>query len=513
MPNRREVAKKDSQMRCAAIIGAGPAGLAAARRLAAVGVRCTILEADGGVGGCWRHGGHDVHRVIWPTLKTNLPKEIMAFHDVPFVAQDDVNDDTDVHASVERAQHSTTHVSSTEATELSRKDVDSTAFARVVEGRSFVNAAAIDHYLQRFFENHIQDHQNITTLTHSRVTSVKLATSTAMNDPVGSDWIVEWQDRDVTSAKDGGVHRSGVFDLVVVANGHYNDPVLPAFEGQDTFPGRIMHSKDFVAANVFDGKRVVVVGVKASGTDIARELAGHGADVHCVDRLCECSHQNPAENAGGANGGIWRRPSITRLNADGSVVFQDKTHVDRVDTILLCTGYHYTFPFLSRDILSVCDRRVHPLYMQLFHCEFPSLVFIGIPWTIIPFPLFDIQATFVARVASGKVALPSYADRKSHLEMQYERCANVKDTHKLAGAQFDYARELAAAGAFLDTDLDARLRIVEQVYAHVGTQRPKFPGDPDVYRENNYRISPDNTTWTFHSAVDGSTQTHRVHAP
>eukprot|EP00041_Stephanoeca_diplocostata_P013941 m.249487 g.249487 ORF g.249487 m.249487 type:complete len:110 (-) comp19524_c0_seq4:71-400(-) len=99
--------------------------------------------------------------------------------------------------------------------------------------------------------------------------------------------------------------------------------------------------------------------------------------------------------------------------------------------------------------------------MQLFHCEFPSLVFIGIPWTIIPFPLFDIQATFVARVASGKVALPSYADRKSHLEMQYERCANVKDTHKLAGAQFDYARELAAAGAFLDTGIRTYIPIVK----------------------------------------------------
>ncbi|WP_374333417.1 FAD-dependent oxidoreductase, partial [Aestuariivirga sp.] len=52
------------------IIGGGPAGLSAARRLHELGVAATVLEREGEAGGIPRHCGHlgfgwQSHRRIW----------------------------------------------------------------------------------------------------------------------------------------------------------------------------------------------------------------------------------------------------------------------------------------------------------------------------------------------------------------------------------------------------------------------------------------------------------------
>lgn len=64
-----------------AVIGAGAAGLAACRRLRDAGLSVKVLEKTRYVGGVWKYtpGG-----VVYKSLVTNLPKEIMAFPDFPF---------------------------------------------------------------------------------------------------------------------------------------------------------------------------------------------------------------------------------------------------------------------------------------------------------------------------------------------------------------------------------------------------------------------------------------------
>lgn len=48
------------------------------------------------------------------------------------------------------------------------------------------------------------------------------------------------------------------FDAVVVANGHYAVPYIPAIEGLDSFeksrPGSVLHSKDFRGRDLFKGR-------------------------------------------------------------------------------------------------------------------------------------------------------------------------------------------------------------------------------------------------------------------
>ena len=79
-----------------AIIGAGAAGLCAARHLSAAAtshdLRIKVFEQADNIGGTWVYTdnvgtdshGLPVHSSMYKNLKTNLPKEVMAFPDFPF---------------------------------------------------------------------------------------------------------------------------------------------------------------------------------------------------------------------------------------------------------------------------------------------------------------------------------------------------------------------------------------------------------------------------------------------
>ncbi|HVL57359.1 MAG TPA: NAD(P)/FAD-dependent oxidoreductase [Burkholderiaceae bacterium] len=63
---------------------------------------------------------------------------------------------------------------------------------------------------------------------------------------------------------------------VVVATGANAAPQLPTFAGQSTFPGRILHSRDYRDPQPFANQRVLVVGMGNTGAEIALDLAAHG---------------------------------------------------------------------------------------------------------------------------------------------------------------------------------------------------------------------------------------------
>ena len=67
---------------------------------------------------------------------------------------------------------------------------------------------------------------------------------------------------------------------VVVATGFNRVPNVPRWPGQETFPGRTIHSREYTNAEVFRGSRVLVVGFGNSGAEIALDLAESG--VRCA---------------------------------------------------------------------------------------------------------------------------------------------------------------------------------------------------------------------------------------
>lgn len=60
---------------------------------------------------------------------------------------------------------------------------------------------------------------------------------------------------------------------VVVACGHFGQPVRPDWEGRDVFAGNLIHSIEYTNPAPFADKRVLVVGSGNSGAEIAGELA------------------------------------------------------------------------------------------------------------------------------------------------------------------------------------------------------------------------------------------------
>jgi cation diffusion facilitator CzcD-associated flavoprotein CzcO len=67
--------------------------------------------------------------------------------------------------------------------------------------------------------------------------------------------------------------------VLVVATGILAQPVVPRFEGQECFAGRIRHAVEYRRPDGHAGRRVLVVGCGNTAGDIATELAEAGATV------------------------------------------------------------------------------------------------------------------------------------------------------------------------------------------------------------------------------------------
>jgi len=80
-----------------AVIGAGAAGLAAARELRREGHAPVVFERAAAVGGTWLYAppaassdpldAAATHSSLYASLRTNLPRETMGFLDLPFAAE------------------------------------------------------------------------------------------------------------------------------------------------------------------------------------------------------------------------------------------------------------------------------------------------------------------------------------------------------------------------------------------------------------------------------------------
>jgi cation diffusion facilitator CzcD-associated flavoprotein CzcO len=71
---------------------------------------------------------------------------------------------------------------------------------------------------------------------------------------------------------------------LVIATGCNHKPILPAWHGQNSFKGQMIHSSQYKNGEPFKGKKVLVVGFGNSGGEIAIDLWEHGAQVSMAVR-------------------------------------------------------------------------------------------------------------------------------------------------------------------------------------------------------------------------------------
>ena len=90
-------------------------------------------------------------------------------------------------------------------------------------------------------------------------------------------WLLRYKNQD-------GLHEDS-FAYVILAAGQYTDGKnIPHFLDQEQFKGKIITERDITSLEVFDGKRVVIVGYGKSALDMAALAAERGAEVHHVFR-------------------------------------------------------------------------------------------------------------------------------------------------------------------------------------------------------------------------------------
>ncbi|KAK7823970.1 flavin-containing monooxygenase fmo gs-ox-like 2 [Quercus suber] len=182
---------------------------------------------------------------------------------------------------------------------------------------------------------------------------------------------------------------------------------------------------------------VVVIGNGSSAVDILTEISSVAKEVHQALRASDI-HFKKLES----HDNIWQHSMIECTKEDGKVVFQDGSFV-YADVIMHCTGYKYHFPFLrTNGIVSVDDNRVGPLYKHVFPPQLaPWLSFVGLPYRGVTTLIIELQSRWVARVLSGKVALPSEEEMASSVEELYQHMGESGwpkcHTHQLQN-KFDY---------------------------------------------------------------------------
>ena len=117
-------------------------------------------------------------------------------------------------------------------------------------------------YLEKYVDNFA-----IRPLIHLR-TRVERANY----DPAQGVWCLQ------VSQDNGASEEVGPFDTLVVCSGLNQVPNLPDVDST-AFTGQVLHSKDYINAKSFAGKRVVVVGLGETSADVVAEIAEVAASV------------------------------------------------------------------------------------------------------------------------------------------------------------------------------------------------------------------------------------------
>jgi hypothetical protein len=492
----------DVAIRHIGIIGGGASGLATARSflrandgLDGVRFEVTVLESRDTIGGIWKYEKNDEDenesksRPMYRNLRTNLPKELMAYREFPWGCGDG---------------STPSYVSHDEVQEYLE------GYATEFDLKKCIRFGCAVNHLEVLKEDAAEDDDD--------------------DDVFDASWpriSLEWTDRN----NDGTSHRH-IFDGVCICNGHYSSPSMSHnIMGLDKFVGRVIHSVEYDDPNEFANTTVLCIGGRASGMDIAREIgrASNNGRVYLSDSTCR------AREVYGYDNSVIRVPRTLSIDDDGRTVRfakddgneddDDDGDVDAwiandVDVIILCTGYDYSFPFVSdgSNLKLTCkpgERRVMPLYMQLWHALHVSISFIGLPHSVVPFPFFEFQSDavvsqWISRSTNGGgtrgrggrdgiASLPSTSERMALAERDANAggpTGRITDTHYLGSHQWEYCRSLSRMSGRYDDGTEDYICTNEAIYECSKMEREGMvPGGEDLYRETRFRRLDDERSY------------------
>ncbi|XP_074525279.1 flavin-containing monooxygenase 5-like [Halichoeres trimaculatus] len=427
-----------------AVIGGGSSGLACIKCCLDEGLQPVCFESSDDLGGLWRfkENPEPDRASIYHSVIINTSKEMMCFSDFPIPAH----------------------------------------FPNYMH-----NKLIMDYF--RMYAEQFQLTKHIRFNT--KVLQVKQRSDFAHS----GQWDVETENKE-------GKKEKHIFDAVMICIGHHCNPNLPLddFPGIHTFTGKYFHSRDYKTPEEWRDKKVVVIGIGNSGGDIAVELSkvtkqlylstrrgawilnrvgDNGIPMDMVfNRVSEMMRvilpfnvlcgfvesrlnsrfdhglynlkpkhrlfsQHPTVNDELPNrilsGTVQVKPNISRFQGS-SVEFDDGSVVEDVDLVVFATGYTFSYPFLSSQVVSVSDNKAS-LYKYVFPPELqrPTLAIIGLvqPLGAI-MPISEMQARWATRVFKGCAKLPSEAAMMKDIKSKEETMAKRYVSSQRHTIQVDY---------------------------------------------------------------------------
>ncbi|KAL4870269.1 hypothetical protein BDV12DRAFT_63874 [Aspergillus spectabilis] len=373
-----------THIRRVAIVGAGPSGVAAVKYLLAE--KCFVIdvfERRSSLGGVWNYSPgslKDASPVPVPQLIPNEPAEEPAW--LPKEAPKESQEPTYI-----------SPVYDTLDTNLPKELMRYGENPFPSEVQDYPRHFQVREYVTKYGED-VKKHIQFET----QVTDVRKGSKNT------EGWTV------TTRNLRTGVITTSSYDAVVAASGHFDIPYLPDIPGivdwNKAYPGVITHSKFYDSPLPFTDKKVIVVGSSASGLDIGNQIN----EVSKGKVLA--SQRSPTSTTEKAY-----YPEIDEFLSPAdhgrAVRFADGSVEHDIDSIVFCTGFFYSFPFLSSLPIITDGRRVQNIYQHLFYIHDPTLCFPVLPQRIIPFPLSENQAAVFSRVWSGRLSLPSTSEMEA----------------------------------------------------------------------------------------------------
>jgi dimethylaniline monooxygenase (N-oxide forming) len=415
----------------ACVIGAGSSGIASCQVLDARGIPFECFEKGSAVGGNWRYMNDNGMSSAYRSLHINTSRSMMAYSTYPM--PEDYPD--------------------------------------------YPN-----HFqIARYFDDYV-DHFGLRDRIRFRTEVVSVV-------PAGAEW-------EVTVEDDRGRRETNRYGAVLVANGHHWDPRWPEppYPGADGFLGEQMHVHHYKEPDVLKGKRVLVLGIGNSATDIAVESSRNAEATFLAMRrgayvLPKYLNGKPTDETGtpaltrlplAVQRALYRhalnvaigdmasyglpRPDHKLLEAHPTISsdllprlghgdIEVKANIDRfdggrvrfvdgseeeIDLVIYCTGYKVTFPFLAPDLIAAEENRI-PLYRRVVSIEHRGLYFIGLiqPLGAI-MPLAELQSEWVADLLEGKAVLPSPEAMRKVIEREDSRMAKRYVASKRHTIQVDF---------------------------------------------------------------------------
>ena len=421
------------------IIGAGSSGIASCQVLNARGIPFDCFEKGSAVGGNWRYENDNGMSSAYRSLHINTSRNLMAYRTFPMP---DSYPDYPNHFQI---------------------------------------AAYFDAYVDHFGFRE----------------KIAFRTEVVAVEPVDGEW-------EVTVADEGGKRETRRYRAVMVANGHHWDARWPepAFPGAEEFEGEQLHVHHYREPEVLRGKRVLVLGIGNSATDIAVEASRIADRTFLAMRrgayiLPKYMNGKPTDESASAlltrlplavqrffisrmfqitagdmttyglpepdhklleahptisaellsrlgHGDILVKPNIDRFSGGRRVRFADGSE-EEIDLVVYCTGYKISFPFFDPEVLAAPDNRLL-LYRRVVSVERPGLYFIGFIQPLGPImPIAEAQSEWVADLIAGRATLPPVPEMREQISDEEAKQAKrfvASKRHTVEVDFFPYLREI-----------------------------------------------------------------------